>query len=363
MRALLVLRPDATERFGGDTVQALRTSRALRSLGVEVAVVETLAPKAAGFDIAHIFGIAQPEVCARQMESCRRYAAAVALSPVWLSRREFFARAWRSERILRKARAEKAARSRLRRLREFPAMRLLSRSEKKRIVAMERVQAWLLRAADIVLPNSAIEAREYVVGLGAEPVRTRIVRNAAVEEAFVQWGARRCGVVCGARIESMKNQAMLSLALRGSGVPLTLAGEAYDAYYLRLCRRWGGPDLQYTGLLSQAQLFQLFARSEIHAMPSWGETAGLASLEAAAGGAKLVVGNRGAEVEYFGDDAEYANPADPDSIRAAVMRAQARPAREAGDSLDRRIRRLSWRQAGGDTLLAYQAAISARPRS
>jgi len=44
-------------------------------------------------------------------------------------------------------------------------------------------------------------------------------------------------------------------------------------------------------------------------------------------GNPLVVGDRGAEFEYFGDDAEYADPADPDSIAAAGTPA---PARQPG---------------------------------
>jgi hypothetical protein len=62
-------------------------------------------------------------------------------------------------------------------------------------------------------------------------------------------------------------------------------------------------------------------------------------------------------VEYFGDDAEYADPADPDSIQAAVSRALARPPRRRGDSLDRRIRALSWRGAAVETARAYRLAL------
>ncbi|MDQ2817138.1 MAG: glycosyltransferase [Candidatus Eremiobacteraeota bacterium] len=358
MRALLVLRPDALTHHGGDTVQAHSTASALCAIGLEAHVVATKSPDPRGFDIAHIFGMNQPEVCARQIECCRRAGVSVALSPIWLSLREFFARARAVEAVLGKARAEKAARAKLARLRATPAVRLLDRRRHAQLARMEALQVRLLLAADVLLPNSAIEAREYVTALGVTCARVRVVRNAVVDQAYDGTPAARAGVLCAGRVESMKNQAMLALAVRGLDPSLTLAGEACDSYYLQLCRRWGGSQLQHAGRLAQPQLFAALRATQVHAMPSWGETTGLASLEAAAAGCKLVVGNRGAEIEYFGDDAEYADPADPDSIRAAVLRALGRPPRAAGDSLDRRMRALSWRRAAEQTAAAYGWALS-----
>ena len=107
----------------------------------------------------------------------------------------------------------------------------------------------------------------------------------------------------------------------------------------------------------------MLGRCEVHALVSWCETAGIATLEAAAAGAKIVVADRGAEVEYFGDDAEYADPADPDSIRAAVLRALARPPRYRADTLDERIRRRTWQYGAQETLRAYQIALGRHPRA
>src|SRR5581483_4587265 len=110
-------------------------------------------------------------------------------------------------------------------------------------------------------------------------------------------------------------------------VDVTLVGRAYDEYYMKLCRRWATPRTQFLPQMTPAEIFALMSRAAVHVLPSWCETPGLASLEAAAAGAQVVVGNRGSEFDYFGTHAEYADPVDPASIREAVLRALTRGAR------------------------------------
>ncbi len=99
----------------------------------------------------------------------------------------------------------------------------------------------------------------------------------------------------------------------------------------------------------------------MHAHPSWLESPGLSSLEAAATGARIVVGDRGTEREYFGSDVDYADPADPASIRAAVLRALERGPRDRGDALERRLGARTWQRCAEATLEAYARAVAAAP--
>ena len=71
-------------------------------------------------------------------------------------------------------------------------------------------------------------------------------------------------------------------------------------------------------------------------------------------GARVVVGSRGSELEYFGPAADYVNPADPASIREAVLRALARGPRDRPDELDRRLEKFTWRRHAEITLEAYR---------
>ncbi len=91
-------------------------------------------------------------------------------------------------------------------------------------------------------------------------------------------------------------------------------------------------------------------------LPSWLETPGLSSLEAAAAGCTLVVSDRGLTREYFGDQAWYCDPRSFDSIREAVLAAYAAP---RGRGCCARMReRYTWERAAEKTLEGYQLALS-----
>jgi len=362
MRALLILRADASPHFGGDVVQARSTSAALRALGVEADVVETEQPDARGYDIGHVFGIGEADRCARQIAACRSAGARVALSPIWLDFTEVFGTARACERELQKSRTPEGAADRIGRIRRRSPRENLGYRERIRHDRREAQRASLLRSADVLLPNSAVEARNAIAGLHAHDMPFVIVPN-GVEVPPIAPAASRRGVVCAARVETVKNQAMLLLGLRDDPIDVTIVGEAYDRYYLDICKQWAGPRTRFLGKVPRSEALGLMVGARVHAMPSWIETTGLSSLEAALLGTQLVVGDRGAEVEYFGSDAEYADPSDPASIRAAVLRALDRPERSDGDALARRVRALTWEAAARATLRGYEIALRGKGRA
>ena len=93
MRALLVVRPDAHAKPGGDLIHAERTATALRALGTEADVVATLAPDARGYDVAHVFGVFEPATARAQIDALKAHGTPLALSPIWLDLRALFATA------------------------------------------------------------------------------------------------------------------------------------------------------------------------------------------------------------------------------------------------------------------------------
>jgi glycosyltransferase involved in cell wall biosynthesis len=357
MRALLVMRPDAYERFGGDTTLVVETAQALRALGVEADVVSTLTPDARGYEVAHVFNAMRPEVCGPQVESCRAARVPVALSTVWFDLREFLGRGSYYHELAIKAKDPSTLERRYRSMRSRSADSFLSYRTRTRLTRDIEAQASVLRRAHVLLPNSSVEARDCMLKLGVREVPFEIVPVGASLQAAEAWSARRAGVLCVGRLEPRKNQTMTVLALRDVPVDLTIAGAAHDAYPTETLQTWA-PRARFTGQVSDGDRSRLYGAAHVHILPSWIETVGLASIEAAAGGAQLVVSDRGPEVEYFGNDAEYADPADPDSLRAAVLRALARPARSRGDALDRRIRALTWERSARATMRGYEVAIA-----
>lgn len=355
MRTLIIVRPNAATRPGGDLVHAQRTAEALRRLDVHVDILPSATPDASGYDVAHVFGIFEPDLAATQLDALRQQGKPVVLSPIWLDLSEYFTTAPKVERALADDDVESVKR-RLRRVRDARAFRFWrDRREREAQRRLEK-QRQLVARADVLLPASDIEARLYVEKFA--PSVPMIVAPLGVDtQAFdVPRAAVRAGVLCAARIESKKNQAALLYGLRDVDVDVTLVGDAYDERYLALCRRWATPRTTILPHASHAEVLELMARAAVHAHPSWFESPGLSSLEAAGTGAQLVVGNRGTEPEYFDKRVEYADPADPTSIREAVLRALRRGRRESGDELELRVRAFTWERAAQATLQAYRAA-------
>jgi len=359
VRALLVVRPDARAKPGGDIVHADRTAAALRALGTEAEVVATDAPDPRGYDVAHVFGIFEPDTARRQIGAIRAHRAPLVLSPIWLDLRSFFATAPYVERAL-VARSVAETERRLARLHrvepQLPWRGSIARNADRRLAA----QRALVLAADAVLPASEVEAYLYGERLRAPRVPFVVAPLGVDDDAFAfERPHERAGVLCVGRVEPKKNQAALLYALREVDVDVTIVGNAYDARYLALCRRWAGPRTRFVDHLAHDQVVQMMARAAVHAHPSWLESPGLSSLEAAATGARVVVGDRGCEREYFGPDVDYADPADPATIRAAVLRALERGPRDRGDALERRLGGYTWRRTGQATLEAYARALAA----
>ena len=358
MKALLVVRPDAASKPGGDLVHAERTATALRALGTEVDLAATDAPDPRGYDVAHVFGVFEPALARKQIDAVRAHRAPLALSPIWLDLRAFFATAPVVERALA-ARSVAGAEHRLARLHRIesrlPWEGSIARNADRRLAA----QRELMSAADVLLPASEVEAYLYGERLRLSSVPFVVAPLGVDDEAF-SVGRERAGVLCAGRIEPKKNQAALLYALHGVDVDVTLVGAAYDAGYLALCRRWATARTRFVEHVAHGEVVRMMAAAAVHAHPSWLESPGLSSLEAAATGARLVAGDRGCEREYFGSDVDYADPADPATIRTAVLRALERGPRERGDALERRLGSYTWQRTGEATLAAYARAIAAR---
>ncbi|HEY4441003.1 MAG TPA: glycosyltransferase family 4 protein [Candidatus Elarobacter sp.] len=357
MRALLIVRADAAAKPGGDVVHAENAARALRDMRFDVTVVASDAPDARGYDVAHIFGIFEPQRAAAQIAAVRAAGVPLVLSPIWLDLRTYFAMAPEVERALAESNPARVER-RLARAREREAE--LSWRGRAATAADRRlaVQRSLLLSAEVVLPASEIEAFLYGERLKVTRVRYVVAPLGVDDDAFAEdRPATRIGVLCAGRIESKKNQAALLYALRDVDVEVTLLGRAYDPDYLALCKRWATPKTRFVEHVSHAEVLRLMARAAVHAHPSWLESPGLSSLEAAATGARIVVGDRGSEREYFGPHVDYADPADPESIRSAVVHALESPPRDRGDALDRRLGRFTWENHAVATIDAYARAM------
>lgn len=219
----------------------------------------------------------------------------------------------------------------------------------------------VLKKTSIVLPNSKAEQaclqKTYSIERPFSIVPNGI--NTDIFKSNVSFFKDEYLVVCAARIEGLKNQLNLIKALNNSEYTLLIIGEAApnQKNYYRKCKEIAADNIIFLGRLPQQELAKIYKKAKVHALPSWFETCGLSTLEAAAMGCNVVVSDKGYVREYFGDDAFYCDPSDPGSIRKAITQASKCEARK---KLQNKIfNNYTWHRAAAATLQAYKKIISA----
>ncbi|HEY8597596.1 MAG TPA: glycosyltransferase family 4 protein [Thermomicrobiales bacterium] len=343
MRFLVQIRADYRDRPGGDATQAGRTAAELRLLGVEVDLIGGVAPDLAGYDLVHIFNTQVIGEPVRQAMRARGWGLPIVLSPIYWNPLGF----------------RSASRSDAHPIRDQTT---LDRAEQ----ALQRVT---LGAAAMLLPNSRAEAAQIRATFPEVTGQVRVVPN-AVDTLFAAGdGARFCAqydlprrgfVLCAGRKEALKNQLGLIRACRDLGLPLVLAGQenAEAAAYIAECRALaaGAPaPVLFLPTLAPAELADAYAAARVHVQPSFYETVGLSSLEAALGGCHVVATRNSGVAEYLGDRAWYCDPTPAEGISGPLAAAWAAP---LDDTLGKRVMAAyTWQHAAELTLRAYEEVL------
>jgi glycosyltransferase involved in cell wall biosynthesis len=219
----------------------------------------------------------------------------------------------------------------------------------------------ILNHAKMILPNSESEYRRVKQTYPCK-VNYQVVPNGINPDSF-QYNPADVKddrlVICVARIEGNKNQINLIRALNNTNYRLLIIGAhaPNQASYYRQCRNIAANNVNFLDRIPEEELLRYYRRARVHILPSWFETTGLSSVEAAAMGCNIVITDKGDTREYFGDDAWYCDPANPESILAAVEQASAAP---VNTHLLEKIRNeYTWKEAAVQTLKAYELAATA----
>jgi glycosyltransferase involved in cell wall biosynthesis len=165
-------------------------------------------------------------------------------------------------------------------------------------------------------------------------------------------------VLCVGRIEGIKNQLSLIRGLSGTRFQLYVIGNAATNQqdYYHECKKSAGGNIHFIESLPQEDLLRYYRKAKVHVLPSWFETTGLSSLEAAAMGCNVVITEKGDAKEYFGRLAYYCEPSSPDSIRKAVEKAASAPVDTA---LRKKIlTNYTWQITAAETASAYRYVLS-----
>jgi glycosyltransferase involved in cell wall biosynthesis len=363
----MVNRSDAYTVLGGDTLQMLKTAEALERLGISVdtALADDLAACDWRYDIVHILNIQTAEESLHSALEAKRRQIPVVLSPIyWDPLPGWFRGACESSPIWG------ALSNGVGRLAAYRIYKTWQRHNYPRARIWQQ-QRELLRMADWLLPNSCAELGQLMADFRLPQGmtgRASIVVNGIDRALYYEWPlpSDKWREVIGdgfvlkvGRISPEKNTLALIEALWDTDVQLVFVGKPspYSLEYAQTCvdRARERGKVHFLGFVPHAELPGLYALAAVHALPSWRETPGLVSLEAAAAGCRIVSTNIGSAHEYFGDDIFYCDPSDIQSIREAVSRALAQP--KPPDLRERVLGQYTWDHAAESTLRAYSEVV------
>lgn len=313
---------------GGPSIRAPRTAAALRERGVVAKVGDISDASSLDAQLVHLFNIwpsASAIEAARQIVSAGRR---LILSPILLdlSEMDFWNR-----RVLEVAREGDVNEASIERLQGEYSDRIgwtVRRNAEPGFASRLRE---INDLADGIIFLSERE-RSLYRDIAGDPALSEIIRNpvdaqwfgSADPEIFRDWLGIDEFILNVGRIEPRKNQLFLATAAKQLGLPLVLIGDpGVEPSYTRAVEAIGGDMLRIVGRLGAGadMMRSAYAACRVFALPSWAEGAPLAALEAAAGGARLVLSNRSGEQEYFGSSASYADPAKLGSLKKALLTA------------------------------------------
>jgi glycosyltransferase involved in cell wall biosynthesis len=326
---------------GGHIIQLTKTADYVARHGILTDVSYDTKITSTNYDIVHGFGLNSSEVYAAKL-----LGAKVVQSPIyWDQSYDCYADVVDPPYLL-----QHGARS-LRRLLGKMKRRLFKQS-----VMSHNHQEFLntLRLLDAILPNSTLEyqAIERDMGVG---FRSFVVPNAVDVEVFYDRGnSREPSVLCCGRIEPHKNQLSLIYALKDTEIPLTIVGMPHPDHpqYVETVLSKCVGKVKYAGGFDQSGLVGMYNSHSVHIVPSWFETTGLVTLEAALCGCNVVSTSRGYASEYFGSMAEYCEPSSLKSIRESVVRSLNKVPKQ--ELVDRIRKNYSWTATAKATIACYQ---------
>lgn len=359
MNVLYISRSTLFTSPGGDTKQIELTAHYLRKLGISVDIklsheIIDYTP----YDLLHFFNIIRP---ADILFHARASQKPFVTSTIFLDYGEFekkFRKGWMG--LLNTFFSEDTI--------EYIKViaRFLKNGEKIRsksylIKGHKSSVRYLIENSKVLLPNSRNEferlVRKYKL------TNDFIVVPNAIDPLMYHQTTKSLPefenkIVCVARVEGRKNQLNLVRALRNTKYELVIVGlpSPNNLDYYEQCRAEATDNITFIRRVSEEELYQIYNSAKVHVLPSFFETTGLSTLEAAVMGCNIVITDKGDTEEYFKDKAYYCDPDSPDSIRKAIELAYNAP---FDNSLREMIlEQYTWEKAAFKTLEGYRLALT-----
>lgn len=330
---------------GGVHTQIIQTKQALEQCGVNAVLFETWSEfNPAEFDLVHLFSANMGTY--HLARTIKASGLPLIISPVFYTRR--------SPRVVRTV---------------ISADRWANRFTRG-IWTDYGLIAEMCSWAETILPNTGDEANLFMQAFGVPAERVAIVPN-GVEERFAsakpelakrEFGVEDFILSVGHIGPERKNMLRLIEALEQIDHPAVIIGrvDKTPAGQACLARAKRNPNLLIVDALTHDSMLlaSAYAACKVFVLPSQFETPGIAAMEAALAGAKVVITPFGGTKEYFENDAVYIDPYSSKNIAEGIRTALQQ---SVTPELANRIKReFIWKRVGEKTKLAYERVLSKR---
>jgi len=361
MKIVFISRASLFSDKGGDTIQIVHTAAELRRMGVEVDIfLADQKPDYSKYDLLHFFNIIRPDDILPHISRSR---IPFVVSTIFVDYSEYEKKARHGPSAFLFRFLTPNLIEYLKALARFMVNGVKIKSRYFLLNGQKKSIRKIVRMTRMLLPNSKseydrlshaydIQKKYKIIPNGIDKILFAPVINETTRDERL--------ILCVARIEGRKNQLNLIRAVGDTPYRLILIGavSTNQTDYYEQCKKAAGPNVEFIDFLEQKLLLDYYRKAKVHVLPSWFETTGLSSLEAAAMGCNIVITRKGDAYEYFENDAYYCDPESPDSILKAIDQAARNDIPEGLSS--KVLNQFTWEIAAKKTMEAYSEILNNR---
>lgn len=229
------------------------------------------------------------------------------------------------------------------------------------------IQADLCRKAHLLFPNTSEEAKLIHEAFSIPKDRIEVIPNGvethfrkASPDLFMEkYGFKDFVLFAGQAGAQRKNVIELLKIADKIEAPVVIIGSFYDDEYgakcLQIASRSDNVTLIETLDHDSDLLASAYAASNVFVLPSQFETPGIAAMEAALAGSRIVITQKGGTKEYFEDHAEYIDPNSFASLLRGIQNALTK--KHSEDLKDHILRNYTWDKVAKMTAENYLKLI------
>ncbi|WP_047383567.1 glycosyltransferase [Cetobacterium sp. ZWU0022] len=329
MKILMQSRTNFYTKPGGDTIQLLKTKEYLEKIGVRVDISLKLSEDLEQYDLVHLSNLTRVHETFFQLKEAKKQNKKVLLSTIYWPTNElekeyssirYFITKYLGLDFLEKLKAI----YRVFFLKEFNRANLNAC-----FVSYSKMQKYILDNTNYFLPNSLTEMTKLNEVFNMDIINFSVIPNAIDVQnlgtpLLKEFEKYKDYILCVGRLDARKNQLNLLKALEGTDYKVLLVGSKGNKLYTEKIDRIleKNSNFEWVERIDNKNLYALYKTCKLHILPSWFDTPGLVSLEAAGVGAKIVASTKGTTKDYFKDFIEYCEPDSLESIRVAIEKTE-----------------------------------------